>query len=319
MTILLAVLSISLIFLLLIRKEYQGSKLFVAIRNFSVAVCLLSLLYFFFYYREVVQNEFALALPWRILDYLLYGCLYLSWLALMDRLTMSAEERRPWIIWVSGGFALALTLVDVAVTIFFMGPYYNIDNTAIYGIWVAWERLCSTGLAVTLIVACAVCLRCGVEARRRRYLWICTLILSGAALLQALLDARLAAGRYGVSAWKMEVFDITIPTMLILSVVTLVFVFQEDFRPLYFREEIKQLEMEASEAERFTQVAELFSLTARERDVLRLLSLDYSNPDIAEELFITRNTVKKHIQNLYEKMGVNSRKEAIALLNMQKH
>src|SRR5919204_1253026 len=57
----------------------------------------------------------------------------------------------------------------------------------------------------------------------------------------------------------------------------------------------------------------LGSFTAREREVLNLLARGRSNSDIAQELFITNKTVKNHLSRIYEKIGVHSRAEAIAL------
>ena len=57
----------------------------------------------------------------------------------------------------------------------------------------------------------------------------------------------------------------------------------------------------------------LGSLTAREREVLNLLARGRSNREIGEELFITNKTVKNHLSRVYEKLGVHSRAEAIAL------
>ena len=53
-------------------------------------------------------------------------------------------------------------------------------------------------------------------------------------------------------------------------------------------------------------------LTAREREVLRLLMDGASNREIAAYLVLSINTVKKHILNLYGKLGVQSRTQAIA-------
>jgi LuxR family maltose regulon positive regulatory protein len=53
-------------------------------------------------------------------------------------------------------------------------------------------------------------------------------------------------------------------------------------------------------------------VTERERDVLRLLAAGYSNQEIAAQLVLTLNTVKKHTSNLYAKLGVTSRTQAIA-------
>jgi LuxR family maltose regulon positive regulatory protein len=52
-------------------------------------------------------------------------------------------------------------------------------------------------------------------------------------------------------------------------------------------------------------------LTRREQEVLRLLVAGASNQEIATQLVISVATVKKHVSNLFGKLGVNSRAQAI--------
>jgi DNA-binding CsgD family transcriptional regulator len=55
-------------------------------------------------------------------------------------------------------------------------------------------------------------------------------------------------------------------------------------------------------------------LTTREMDVLNLLVQGYSNREIADRLFISIHTVKNHITNIFQKIGVNDRSQLIALV-----
>ncbi|MGW2964816.1 helix-turn-helix transcriptional regulator [Streptomyces sp. NPDC001220] len=65
----------------------------------------------------------------------------------------------------------------------------------------------------------------------------------------------------------------------------------------------------------FGRAAEVraFPLTAREREVLRLLALGRSNRQIGEELFITGKTASVHVSNILAKVGAASRTEAVAI------
>jgi LuxR family maltose regulon positive regulatory protein len=66
-------------------------------------------------------------------------------------------------------------------------------------------------------------------------------------------------------------------------------------------------------------------LSARERDVLRLLATDLSGPDIARELIVSLSTVRTHTNRIFAKLGVNNRRAAVrragelGLLSREQH
>jgi NarL family two-component system response regulator LiaR len=56
-----------------------------------------------------------------------------------------------------------------------------------------------------------------------------------------------------------------------------------------------------------------YHLTERELEVLRLMAAGMGNKQVADELVISISTVKFHLNNILEKMGVETRAEAIVL------
>jgi two-component system NarL family response regulator len=52
-------------------------------------------------------------------------------------------------------------------------------------------------------------------------------------------------------------------------------------------------------------------LTARELEVLKLVARGMSNKDVADQLYISENTVKNHVRNILEKLHLHSRMEAV--------
>jgi two-component system, NarL family, nitrate/nitrite response regulator NarL len=52
-----------------------------------------------------------------------------------------------------------------------------------------------------------------------------------------------------------------------------------------------------------------YGLTTRELEIVTLVVAGYSNPDIAQRCSISEQTVKHHISNVFDKLGVSNRLE----------
>jgi DNA-binding NarL/FixJ family response regulator len=66
--------------------------------------------------------------------------------------------------------------------------------------------------------------------------------------------------------------------------------------------------------DRCKQIAEQYSLTPRELDVMQLLCKGRTKAYIAETLFLTENTVRGHTKHLYTKLDVHSKQELLDLI-----
>jgi DNA-binding NarL/FixJ family response regulator len=66
----------------------------------------------------------------------------------------------------------------------------------------------------------------------------------------------------------------------------------------------------ASVSDQPDRLPALFSLTAREQEVLALLAEGLTNAQLAEALFISERTANRHVSNIYLKLGVHNRTQA---------
>jgi len=86
---------------------------------------------------------------------------------------------------------------------------------------------------------------------------------------------------------------------------------------LHLKRNVQQIRAEHQQAvevkltaeERLLSGFKQYGLTNREQEISRLIAKGFGNKQIAENLFIAEKTVAKHVQNIFEKVGVGSRVE----------
>ena len=92
----------------------------------------------------------------------------------------------------------------------------------------------------------------------------------------------------------------------------------EDIRALTARARVRGtavalLDRVAATDDRSRLVQTFIALTPRERDVLTLLCAGASGDQIADELVLSRNTIKTHLRRVYRKLGASSAQEAVRI------
>ena len=146
-----------------------------------------------------------------------------------------------------------------------------------------------------------------------------------------------ASAYWGNSQFVREPLDMTILFWLIISVLTASFVYHHCFKPTFAvsspeagappevtsppetgtpPEAIAPLQTFPTDFDkRLSEVAARYNLTRREREVTELICQGKSNKDIAEILFLSESTVKTHIYNIFRKLEVKNRIEAIRIVS----
>lgn len=69
---------------------------------------------------------------------------------------------------------------------------------------------------------------------------------------------------------------------------------------------------DAKGSENLESLGSMYGLTVRELEIVREVIGGKNNKEIGEQLFISPNTVKNHIYNIYKKIGIKNRYELIA-------
>lgn len=77
---------------------------------------------------------------------------------------------------------------------------------------------------------------------------------------------------------------------------------------------IHQEDIEDPIPEALVQLHKEFNLSPRELEVFKLITTGLTNKEISENLFISEHTVKNHISNIFRKMNVTDRAQAMALV-----
>jgi NarL family two-component system response regulator LiaR len=73
----------------------------------------------------------------------------------------------------------------------------------------------------------------------------------------------------------------------------------------------KKIYLSDEKAEPDTSLIRQLELSKRELEILALMAKGYSNEEIASEIFVSLSTVKSHNQNLFSKLDVRRRTQAI--------
>lgn len=293
-----------------VQSRSEHDRLFWRLFALSAVNLAASLAFFLIFYLSIVVGRNGTSNALRIVGYCAGYSIFYFWV----RFSAEAlgEGERHYI-----SIAAVITLVTVlsfsVISSFFMDGYYYIRSGIVRSVYMAVNGLCSAFSIFLLVRICVQAAKTILGSTTRRYIYIVSLTLCVNLILRFLVDNR----GYGVNLGELRFLSFVEPSAfsgLITNTATMIFVVRTNFSPLYQTQGRTDPENEQKENPIAT-LAVRHHLTSREKEVAEMLCRGLTYVDIAECMNISVNTVKRHIHNCYEKLGIASRYELMFIVS----
>jgi DNA-binding CsgD family transcriptional regulator len=299
-------------------KDSGNRRLYRATRNFSFSALLLVVLYFLFLFMRFVFGELENNSLLRVFDILAFVGLKYFWL----KIIMDIIEIKNGVLQRTINVLFLIFAVLCVINFgFFMDSQYYIANGVIRGYVTAVNLLFSTiPLAINLYILIRYYHQM-VNKLDVVFIVSNSLLIHLNALWNSLMAISLYYGKLVLSTWITPISDPTSIFLFLINLNLFIFIYRKDFSPLFklsAEGTIREKKEVATDQEILDILAFKHALTVREREVAYLVYQGYTNPDIADRLFISRNTVRNHIHNIFYKMDVSTRMELVHLVNSQR-
>lgn len=301
-------------------KQYERNKL-TAIVGLLAASLFMNTLYFLSFFDSLTSLKTDYAAIERGLD---IACSYgiNAFLLLFLHNTACDSSRTSWLkkmFWPAFALLTAASLFAAIVYITVVTDEYRVAETNIYlaeaAQFILTFVICGLTTVYSLSAAKNV-LRSKADGARSRNL--CLLILFAGfvnivtAVYNGVQSINLFNHNFDYLNWS-GINDYNTWLFIISNLVFLMIVIW------FYRTQLAQLASQsaAQDAAAAPEIPEELGLTHRETEIVMLILDRCTYEEIAEELSISKYTVKRHVHNIYEKAGVSRRDELIRMLKQQ--
>lgn len=313
---------ITLVAILVKINKNKDCRLFNANKRFIIVSLSLGILYFITYYSDLVIGDFSTSRLYRLVDGMIFYAFGLSWIKVIDSFSdyedkgMMRLRRATNIIF---GFFMIISSLSYG---FLLDELYNTVNPYMDMLMIILE---CTLVFLVLLFSLIYLHKATLKKQRgntRRYLTYVTTFVNISNVWNSLVVITIFTNTMPVSILSTYSYGLTAIFMLAVNSYILFYIYKT-YSPILYKnfnpvEETnpehgskKTLEIEeAMEGEALS-----CNLTERELEIMKLAYGGMTNPEIGEELFISRHTVKRHMHNIFEKMNVSTRLEMVHWIN----
>lgn len=298
-------------------KSPGNSVLYRATRNFTFSALLLVVMYFIFLFMRFVFGELDNNAMLRVFDILAFLGMKYFWLKIVLGIIGVGNKSLHRMI-------DAIFVIFTALCVFNFGflmdsQYYVADDMIRNYVITVSVLLSIIPFAINLYLIIKF-YRQIITKLDKKFIIMLSILIHLNAWWNGMMAIRLYSGEMVLTTWLTPITDPTSILVFLINLGIFIFIYQKDFSPLFKLSTTikKDGPRDLTNQEKVDLIAYKHALTVREREVTLLVYKGYSNPDIADQLFISRNTVRNHIHNIFYKLDVSSRLDLIHLINSMK-
>ena len=305
--------AVTLVIMIIKHNDSGSTELLKAARNFVIISVILGLFYYITYYRELVLHQFTAGIFLRALDAVIFYALGLTWVKLIDKIIASPSPRMDWWRKYTDKAFAYLMFLSAVIYIFLLDENYRTHAIWSEAVVITWEVVLGLTVVVFTLAYILIGYKDLTDTASRGYIIVISLLVNFNNLWNNTLVISVFTRERSLNISLSMLYGITSILLLVINLFTVLYLYKKDFSPFYFGKK-EQVSRELTEEAFLDLVAQSRRLTERERDVMILAYQGLTNPDIAEKLFISKHTVKRHMHNIFEKLEVASRMELVHLI-----
>lgn len=300
------------------RSSAGSSRLLKVTRNFILASLFVGIYYFFTYYKELVLGEFEASVFMRALDAVQFYVLGLTWVQLMDALIQSENPKLDkWRKGIKPIFSVLMVL-SVCTYVFLLDNMYIPKFHGAEYVAMGGEVILGISVVIFTVVFALGSKNNLKDRDTGRYILAMSILVNFSNLWNNIIVVAVFAKQMELTLICSKLYGITAVALLLINLYSLIYIYKKDFSPLFSSGREIREDKHMSEGESIDYISQKYRLTEREREVMMLAYGGMTNPDIAQELFISKNTVKRHMYNIFEKLHVSTRVELVHMINSQR-
>lgn len=295
---------------------------FKAKRNFLLVSLALGIMYFITFYSDFVIGDFNTSLPYRLVDGMIFYAFGLSWIKVLERFSASENKSltlRKITNWI---FGLLMAVSSFAYG-FLLDELYSTPYPHINKIIVILEL---TLIFVVLVFTIIYLKRIDwtrLEKINLRFIVFISVVLNMINFWNSLVALSIFLEIMDVSILTTYSYGFTGIFIFIINFYILLYTYKSNYPSIHGKThpiDIADLSQEQDKNYFVDKALETldFKLTERELEVIKLAYDGLTNPEIGDKLSISKHTAKRHMHNIFNKMGVSTRLEMVHLINSAK-